>query len=37
MLNGELLLVDAACEYSMYASDITRTVPVSGRFTARQR
>jgi len=34
---GDLLLVDAACEYSMYASDITRTVPVNGHFTARQR
>jgi Xaa-Pro aminopeptidase len=37
MEDGELLLVDAACEYSMYASDITRTVPVNGHFTARQR
>ena len=36
-LDGEVLLVDAACEYSMYASDITRTVPVNGHFTARQR
>jgi Xaa-Pro aminopeptidase len=35
--DGDILLVDAACEYSMYASDITRTVPVSGHFTARQR
>jgi Xaa-Pro aminopeptidase len=35
--DGDLLLVDAACEYSMYASDITRTVPVNGHFTARQR
>jgi Xaa-Pro aminopeptidase len=35
--NGDLLLVDAACEYSMYASDITRTLPVNGHFTARQR
>jgi Xaa-Pro aminopeptidase len=31
------VVVDAACEYSMYASDITRTVPASGHFTARQR
>ena len=31
------MVVDAACEYSMYASDITRTVPVNGHFTARQR
>jgi Xaa-Pro aminopeptidase len=37
MEDGDLLLVDAACEYSMYASDITRTVPVNGHFTARQR
>jgi len=35
--DGDILLVDAACEYSMYASDITRTVPVNGRFTDRQR
>jgi len=34
---GDLVVVDAACEYSMYASDITRTVPVGGHFTARQR
>ncbi len=37
MQDGDLVVVDAACEYSMYASDITRTVPVSGHFTARQR
>ena len=35
--DGDILLVDAACEYSMYASDITRTLPVNGKFTARQR
>jgi Xaa-Pro aminopeptidase len=35
--DGDILLVDAACEYSMYASDITRTVPVNGHFSARQR
>ena len=35
--NGDLVLMDAAGEYSLYASDITRTVPGSGRFTARQR
>jgi Xaa-Pro aminopeptidase len=35
--DGDILLVDAACEFSMYASDITRTVPVNGHFTARQR
>lgn len=37
MRSGEVAVVDAACEYSMYASDITRTVPVNGHFTARQR
>lgn len=35
--NGDLVLMDAAGEYSLYASDITRTVPASGKFTARQR
>jgi Xaa-Pro aminopeptidase len=35
--DGDVLLVDAACEYSMYASDITRTIPVNGHFTDRQR
>lgn len=35
--NGELLLVDAGCEYDCYASDITRTFPVNGRFTPEQR
>jgi Xaa-Pro aminopeptidase len=34
---GDVVVVDAACEFSMYASDITRTVPASGHFTARQR
>ncbi len=34
---GELLLVDAGCEVGYYASDITRTYPVDGRFTAEQR
>ena len=35
--DGDIVVVDAACEFSMYASDITRTVPANGRFTARQR
>ena len=34
--NSDLLLVDAGCEYAMYASDITRTFPVSGKFSAEQ-
>jgi Xaa-Pro aminopeptidase len=34
---GELLLIDAGCEYECYASDITRTFPISGRFSAQQR
>ncbi|MGB7267741.1 MAG: aminopeptidase P N-terminal domain-containing protein [Terracidiphilus sp.] len=37
MQDGDILLVDAACEFSMYAADITRTVPVNGHFTPRQR
>jgi Xaa-Pro aminopeptidase len=37
MQDGDITVVDAACEFSMYASDITRTVPVNGHFTARQR
>jgi Xaa-Pro aminopeptidase len=34
---GDLVLMDAAGEYSLYASDITRTAPANGKFTARQR
>ncbi|MBT9515143.1 MAG: Xaa-Pro aminopeptidase [Methyloversatilis discipulorum] len=34
---GDLLLIDAGCELGGYASDITRTWPVSGRFHAAQR
>ena len=34
---GDLVVMDAAGEYSMYASDITRTMPASGHFTARQK
>ena len=37
MKAGEVVVIDAAGEYSMYASDITRTMPVSGKFTARQK
>lgn len=35
--DGDLLLVDAGAEYKGYASDITRTFPVNGRYTAAQR
>jgi len=34
---GDVLVLDVAGEYSFYAADITRTLPVSGRFTPRQR
>jgi Xaa-Pro aminopeptidase len=34
---GDVIVIDAAGEYSLYASDITRTLPASGKFTARQR
>ncbi len=37
LCDGDLLLLDAGCEHDYYASDITRTFPVSGRFTAPQR
>ena len=34
---GDLVVIDVAGEYSGYAADITRTLPVSGKFTPRQR
>jgi Xaa-Pro aminopeptidase len=37
MAAGELLLIDAGCEYEFYASDVTRTFPVGARFNAAQR
>ena len=35
--DGDLLLMDVAAEYGNYSSDLSRTIPVSGRFTARQK
>lgn len=34
---GDLILIDAGCEYDHYASDITRTFPASGRFSDEQK
>ncbi|MDP3301220.1 MAG: aminopeptidase P N-terminal domain-containing protein [Sulfuricurvum sp.] len=35
--DGDLVLIDAACEWELYASDITRTFPVNGKFSEAQR
>jgi Xaa-Pro aminopeptidase len=35
--DGDLVVMDVGGEYSMYAADITRTLPANGKFTARQR
>ena len=35
--DGDLLLIDAGCEFAGYASDITRTYPVNGKFSAAQK
>jgi len=37
MQAGDTVVMDVGGEYSMYASDITRTLPINGKFTARQR
>ena len=34
---GDLILMDVGAEYANYSSDMTRTIPVSGKFTARQK
>ena len=34
---GDLVLIDAGCEYDSYTGDVTRTLPASGRFTPAQR
>jgi Xaa-Pro aminopeptidase len=35
--NGDLILLDVAAEYANYASDLTRTIPVSGKYNKRQK
>lgn len=35
--DGDLILMDVGCEYGNYASDMTRTIPVNGKYTERQR
>jgi Xaa-Pro aminopeptidase len=37
LLDGDLVLIDAGCEYEYYASDITRTFPVNGKFRPEQK
>jgi Xaa-Pro aminopeptidase len=37
LVDGDLLLIDAGCEYALYTGDVTRTFPVGGRFSAPQR
>ena len=37
LMKGRLVLIDAGCEYQHYACDLTRTFPVDGRFSGKQR
>ncbi|MGA0838415.1 MAG: Xaa-Pro aminopeptidase [Pseudomonadales bacterium] len=37
LADGELVLIDAGCEYAHYAADVTRTFPINGRFSPAQR
>ncbi len=37
LVDGDLVLIDAGCELDYYASDITRTLPVNGRYSPEQR
>ena len=36
LADGDLLLIDAGCEFDYYASDVTRTMPVNGKFSPEQ-
>jgi Xaa-Pro aminopeptidase len=35
--DGQIILIDAGCEYQYYASDVTRSFPVSGKYTSEQK
>jgi Xaa-Pro aminopeptidase len=37
LVDGELVLIDSGCEWNFYATDVTRTIPVSGRFSTEQK
>ena len=37
LVDGELVLIDAGCEFHNYASDITRTIPINGRYSSEQK
>lgn len=37
LLSGDLVLIDAGCEYQHYAGDITRTLPINGKYSAAQK
>ena len=37
LIDGELLLIDAGAEYGLYASDVTRTIPINGKYTKAQK
>jgi Xaa-Pro aminopeptidase len=37
IMDGDVVVIDVACEYGGYAADITRTLPANGKFTPRQR
>ncbi len=37
LVDGELILIDAGCEHNYYASDITRTIPVTGKYSQPQK